>query len=110
MKSLHLSHHSAFGSGVRKLSDDVDNMPMQYTSTVNFHGCKNGNFQTKNCGIFLSFALKHSLCVLVGTACLRRITITFRHRLSSPPEIDVRWIESKQNARVRSPEKWNISS
>ena len=28
--------------------------PMQYTAI--FHGCKNGNFQMKNCGIFLNFA------------------------------------------------------
>ena len=30
------------------------NMPMQ--NTVVFHGCKNDNFQKKNCDIFLSFA------------------------------------------------------
>ena len=32
-----------------------DNMPMQYTAI--FHGCKNGNFQMRNGGIFLTFAL-----------------------------------------------------
>ena len=32
-----------------------DNMPMQYTAI--FHGCKNRNFQMKNCDIFLIFAL-----------------------------------------------------
>ena len=31
-----------------------DNTPMQYS--VIFHGCKNGNFQMKNCDIFLIFA------------------------------------------------------
>ena len=30
-----------------------DNMLMQYTA--NFHGRKNGNFQMKNCDIFLIF-------------------------------------------------------
>ena len=33
------------------------NTPMQYTAI--FHGCKNENFQMKNCDIFLFFALKH---------------------------------------------------
>ena len=32
-----------------------ENTPMQYT--VIFHGCKNNNFQMKNCDIFLVFAL-----------------------------------------------------
>ena len=31
-----------------------DNTPIQYT--VIFHGCKNDNFQMKNCDIFLIFA------------------------------------------------------
>ena len=31
------------------------NTPMQYT--VIFHGCKNNNFQMKNCDIFLNFAV-----------------------------------------------------
>ena len=31
-----------------------ENMPMQYTAI--FHGCKNDNFQMKNCDIFLIFA------------------------------------------------------
>ena len=31
-----------------------ESMPMQYTSI--FHGCKNDNFQMKNCDIFLIFA------------------------------------------------------
>ena len=30
------------------------NTPMLYTAI--FHGCKNGNFQMKNCDIFLIFA------------------------------------------------------
>ena len=30
------------------------NMPVQYTAI--FHGCKNDNFQMKNCDIFLIFA------------------------------------------------------
>ena len=30
------------------------NMPMQYTAI--FHGCKNDNFQLKNCDIFLILA------------------------------------------------------
>ena len=30
------------------------NTPMQYTAI--FHGCKNVNYQMKNCGIFLIFA------------------------------------------------------
>ena len=30
-------------------------MPMQYTAI--FHGCKNDNFQMKNCDIFLIFAV-----------------------------------------------------
>ena len=30
------------------------NMPVQYTAI--FHGCKNDNFQLKNCDIFLIFA------------------------------------------------------
>ena len=33
---------------------DNDNMSMQYTAI--FNGCKNGNFQMKNCDIFLIFA------------------------------------------------------
>ena len=32
----------------------ITNTPMKYT--VIFLGCKNGNFQMKNCGIFLIFA------------------------------------------------------
>ena len=31
-----------------------ENMPMQYTAI--FHGCKNDNFQMKNCNIFFIFA------------------------------------------------------
>ena len=31
-----------------------DNRPMQYTAI--FHGRKNGNFQMKNCDVFLIFA------------------------------------------------------
>ena len=31
-----------------------DNTPMQYTAI--FNGCKNDNFQMKNCDIFLLFA------------------------------------------------------
>ena len=31
-----------------------ENTPMQYTAI--FHGCKNVNFQMKNCDIFLIFA------------------------------------------------------
>ena len=31
-----------------------DNTPMHYTAI--FHGCKNDNFQMKNCDIFLIFA------------------------------------------------------
>ena len=31
-----------------------ENTPMQYTSI--FHGCKNVNFQMKNCDVFLTFA------------------------------------------------------
>ena len=33
---------------------NYDNMPMQNTAI--FNGCKNGNFQIKNCDIFLNFA------------------------------------------------------
>ena len=32
------------------------NMPIQYTAII--HGCKNDNFQMKNCDIFLIFAQK----------------------------------------------------
>ena len=31
-----------------------ENAPMQYTPI--FHGCKNDNFQMKNCDVFLIFA------------------------------------------------------
>ena len=31
-----------------------ENMPIQYLTI--FHGCKNDNFQMKNCDIFLIFA------------------------------------------------------
>ena len=33
----------------------ITQTPMLYTAI--FHGCKNDNFQTKNCDIFLIFAL-----------------------------------------------------
>ena len=35
-------------------SHHYENMPMQYDAI--FKGCKNGNFQMKNCDIFLIFA------------------------------------------------------
>ena len=34
-----------------------ENTPIQYT--VTFHGCKNDNFQMKNCDIFSYFCSKH---------------------------------------------------
>ena len=37
----------------RSSMKQYDNMPMQYTAI--FHGCKNHNFQLKNCNIFLIF-------------------------------------------------------
>ena len=39
------------------------NMPMEYAAT--FKDCKNDIFQMKNCDVFLIFALKHRLWVLV---------------------------------------------
>ena len=36
-------------------SEFVGQLPMQYT--VIFHGCKNDNFQMKNCDIFLFFVV-----------------------------------------------------
>ena len=44
-----------------------ENMPMQYLAI--FYGCKNDNFQMKNCNIFLIFA---RLWVHIRTASLRR--------------------------------------
>ena len=48
---------SIWGSNARRLACQVNhnaNMSMQYT--VIFHGCKNDNFQVKNCNIFHIFA------------------------------------------------------
>ena len=43
------------GDGLeRKLEPHYANMPMEYSSI--FHGCKNNNFQMKNCDLFLIFA------------------------------------------------------
>ena len=36
---------------MRKAAIHYDNTPMQYIAI--FHGCKNVNFQMKNCNIFL---------------------------------------------------------
>ena len=41
-------------SQFRIFSNHYANMPMQYIAI--FHGCKNDNFQMKNCDIFLIFA------------------------------------------------------
>ena len=54
----------------KQLGRHYANMPIQYLAI--FHRCKNDNFQMKNCDIFLIFALKHRLWVLVRTASLRR--------------------------------------
>ena len=43
-----------FGANDRLSYFNYANMPMQYTMI--FHGCKNYNFQIKNCDIFLIFA------------------------------------------------------
>ena len=37
-----------------KMVSHYDNSPMQYTA--DFYGCRNDNFQMKNCYIFLNFA------------------------------------------------------
>ena len=47
-----------------------ENPPMQYAAI--FKGCKNGNFQMKNCDVFSYFCSKHTLWVHVGTASMRR--------------------------------------
>ena len=44
-------------------------MPMQYIAI--FHGSTSDYFQMKNLDIFLVFALKHRLWVLVRAASLR---------------------------------------
>ena len=46
----HISHRNF----IKKITDRYANMPMLYT--VIFHGCKNNNFQMKNCDAFLIFA------------------------------------------------------
>ena len=48
--------------------DHYENIPMLYTAI--FHGCKKDNFQMKNSNIFLIFALKHRLWVLIRTALI----------------------------------------
>ena len=52
------------------LISNYANMSVQYTAI--FHGCKNDKFQMKIFDIFLIFALKHRLWVLVRNASLRR--------------------------------------
>ena len=52
----------------RSVGRHYANMSVQYTAI--FHGCKNDNFQMKNVDIFLIFAPKHRLWVLVRTASL----------------------------------------
>ena len=41
-------------SSTAKIIFKIDNTRMQYTAV--FHGCKNDNFQMKNCDSFLIFA------------------------------------------------------
>ena len=53
-----------------KVMSHYENMPVQYTAI--FHGCKNGNFQMKNCDIFSYFCSKHRSWVHVRTASVRR--------------------------------------
>ena len=38
------------------LCGHYETTPMYYRSTAIFHGCKNDNFQTKNCDVFLIVA------------------------------------------------------
>ena len=48
------------------LTSNYENTPMQYT--VSFHGCKNYNFQMKNCDFFSNCCCEHRSLVHVRTA------------------------------------------
>ena len=50
-----LNHFQSPHVTVYKMQTHNENTPMQYTAI--FHGCKNDNFQMKNCDVFL-FLLK----------------------------------------------------
>ena len=52
--SFHAKTSDLFMLSGRQENYRYDNTPTQYT--VIFHSCKNGNFQMKNCDIFLIFA------------------------------------------------------
>ena len=62
--------HTSYYLLCHKIAHHYENMSMQYT--VIFDGCKNDNFQMKNCNIFSYFSSKHRLWVHVRTASLRR--------------------------------------
>ena len=53
--SLHIVLYSIKQQYLANKNQHYANTPMQYTAI--FHGCKNDNFQMKNCDVFLIFAL-----------------------------------------------------